>query len=208
MKESGEKNKLGYHGDWYTMHAMFVAVMLAVGADQPDIFRTQPIAIGVQPSLHMVGVPSSRLAVPAADVSGETGAYMVGSPGVVAGVPGPYHYDPPRDPQEADGLIRGFFMYCQAWFQPMPQTCYTPHYGCYPGNGRDIYRTSAFHGYYYRQAYNYRPLFEYPWQADMHEPLPFELSMQRSTPGRPQPPQPQGAEVIESPTPHPLRPLQ
>jgi len=92
-------------------------------------------------------------------------------------------------------------MYCRAWWDPMPQTCYAPHYGCYPGNNRDIHRYPAFHGNYYRQAYNYRPLFEYPWQACMQEPLPLELSSERSTVVRPQS-QPQ-VEVIKTPPTNP-----
>src|SRR5208283_5484708 len=104
------------------MHAMFVIMLLAVGADQGGFAGGQPAGTGTQPSPTVGGVPS-----PFPDV------------------PGPYYYDPPRDPQENDGLIRGFFMYCKAWWQPMPQTCYAPHFGCYPGNGRDIYRYPASH---------------------------------------------------------------
>lgn len=152
------------------MHAMFVVMMLTVGADRE-------VVVGGQPTHIVVGDSASLL-----------------------NVPGPYHYDPPRDPKEDDGLLNGFARYCRAWWQPMPQTCYTPHFGCYPGNGRDIYRHSAFHGNYYRQAYNYRPLFEYPWQAGMHEPMPLELSSERSMGVNPRGPQPQRAEVIETPS--------
>ena len=59
------------------------------------------------------------------------------------------------------------------WLGPMPQTCYQPRFGCYPGNARDIHRYPAFHGYYYRQPYNYRHYFEYPWHAQPHEPLGY-----------------------------------
>jgi hypothetical protein len=52
----------------------------------------------------------------------------------------------------------------------MPQTCYAPRYGCYPGNGRCTHRYPAFHGQYYRRPYNYRNLFDYPWHAQLHEP--------------------------------------
>jgi len=52
----------------------------------------------------------------------------------------------------------------------MPQTCYNPSYGCYPGNNRHIHRYPAFHGVYYRRPYNYRNLFDYPWHAELHEP--------------------------------------
>lgn len=52
---------------------------------------------------------------------------------------------------------------------PMPQTCYDPPYGCYPGT-RSMHRYPAFHGTYYRRPYNYRNVFDYPWHADLHEP--------------------------------------
>ena len=55
-------------------------------------------------------------------------------------------------------------------FGPMPQTCYAPRYGCYPGNGRDTHRYPAFHGWFYRRPYNYRNVFDYPWHAELHEP--------------------------------------
>ncbi|MGD9649134.1 MAG: hypothetical protein AB7U73_25710 [Pirellulales bacterium] len=53
---------------------------------------------------------------------------------------------------------------------PMPQTCYNPRFGCYSGNNRFMHRYPAFHGYYYRNPYNYRNLFDYPWHAELHEP--------------------------------------
>jgi hypothetical protein len=56
---------------------------------------------------------------------------------------------------------------------PMPQTCYSPRYGCYHGNDRHMHRYPAFHGTYYRRPYNYRNLFEYPWHAEMHEPTSY-----------------------------------
>ncbi|WP_347245987.1 hypothetical protein [Thermogutta sp.] len=59
------------------------------------------------------------------------------------------------------------------WFGPMPQTCYQPRFGCYPGNPRTIHRYPAFHGSYYRNPYNYRHLFEYPWHAQPNEPQPL-----------------------------------
>lgn len=60
------------------------------------------------------------------------------------------------------------------WFGPMPQTCYQPRFGCYPGNPRTIHRYPAFHGYYTRAPYNYRHLFEYPWHAQPYEPQPLQ----------------------------------
>ena len=56
---------------------------------------------------------------------------------------------------------------------PMPQTCYAPRFGCYPGNNRHMHRYPAFHAYYYRQAYNYRHLFDYPWHATPYAPQGF-----------------------------------
>jgi hypothetical protein len=52
----------------------------------------------------------------------------------------------------------------------MPQSCYGPAYGCYPGNDRRIQRYPAFHGTFYRNPYNYRNEFDYPWHAGLHEP--------------------------------------
>lgn len=51
----------------------------------------------------------------------------------------------------------------------MPQSCYNPSFGCYPST-RFMHRYPAFHGYYYRKAYNYRHYFDYPWHAGLHEP--------------------------------------
>ena len=59
---------------------------------------------------------------------------------------------------------------CGGCCGPMPQTCYSPRYGCYSGNNRHMHRYPAFHAYYYRRPYNYRNLFDYPWHADLHEP--------------------------------------
>ncbi len=52
---------------------------------------------------------------------------------------------------------------------PMPQSCYNPSFGCYPST-RFMHRYPAFHGTYYRAAYNYRNYFDYPWHAGLHEP--------------------------------------
>jgi len=77
----------------------------------------------------------------------------------------------PRDGGEAGDGIKTWL--CD-WFGPMPQTCYGSRFGCYPGNnGRDIHRQPAFHGYYYREPYNYRHYFDYPWHAEPHEPIGY-----------------------------------
>ena len=134
------------------MHTVILTIVLSVGAGEHRIVNCPPESPIASPS---------RIAVT-----------REGAPDL----PGPYRYDPPRDPQDTDTIPQAFFKYCNAWFQPMPQTCYGPHYGCYPGNNRDIHRYPAFHGYYYRHAYNYRQLYEYPWQADPFEPLPLEVN--------------------------------
>jgi hypothetical protein len=55
------------------------------------------------------------------------------------------------------------------WLGPMPQSCYNPSFGCYPSTPF-MHRYPAFHGSYYRAAYNYRNYFDYPWHAALHEP--------------------------------------
>lgn len=69
------------------------------------------------------------------------------------------------------GRGHGHGAYASCW-GPMPQTCYDPPYGCYPGS-RHMNRYPAFHGTYYRRPYNYRNVFDYPWHADLHEPTSY-----------------------------------
>lgn len=71
------------------------------------------------------------------------------------------------------GCLSGLRSSLWDWFGPMPQTCYAPRFGCYPGNDRHMHRYPAFHGYYYRQPYNYRHAFDYPWHAQPHEPVGY-----------------------------------
>jgi hypothetical protein len=66
------------------------------------------------------------------------------------------------------GHLHGSTLHGHCW-GPMPQTCYDPPYGCYHGS-RWNNRYPAFHGSYYRKAYNYRNYFDYPWHAELHEP--------------------------------------
>lgn len=82
-------------------------------------------------------------------------------------------YIPPRDPQVEPCFVGQYLGWVNDWFKPMPQTCYSPTFGCYPGNGRDIQRYPAFHGNYYRRAYNYRHLSQWPWEAELHEPVGY-----------------------------------
>ena len=98
-------------------------------------------------------------------------------------VPGEYDRDlsPAQYFSETDGMVDGYggvyppdakfghgALYAK--FGPMPQTCYEPRYGCYPGNARCLHRYPAFHGCFYRHPYNYRQYFDYPWNAGLHEP--------------------------------------
>jgi hypothetical protein len=75
----------------------------------------------------------------------------------------------------------------------MPQSCYNPSYGCYAST-RFMHRYPAFHGYYYREAYNYRHYFDYPWHAGLHEPTSH---FSYNTPGAP------AGESIVPPAPQP-----
>lgn len=68
------------------------------------------------------------------------------------------------------GHAGGWSAKCHDWWGAMPQTCYAPRFGCYPGNNRHMHRYPAFHGVYYRRPYNYRNLFDYPWHAELREP--------------------------------------
>jgi hypothetical protein len=87
---------------------------------------------------------------------------------------------------------------------PMPQTCYDPPYGCYPGT-RHMHRYPAFHGTYYRRPYNYRSVFDYPWHADLHEPTSYFSYHVSGDPGNglsqrpeliPQPPEPEPVAAL------------
>ena len=90
---------------------------------------------------------------------------------------------------------------------PMPQTCYDPPYGCYPGT-RHMNRYPAFHGTYYRRPYNYRNVFDYPWHADLHEPTSyFSYHVSGETGGRPNAPQPVAQPPRPIPTPAAALPL-
>lgn len=73
----------------------------------------------------------------------------------------------------AGGCGHALFNAVWDWWGPMPQTCYAPRFGCYPGNNRCMHRYPAFHGTYYRQPYNYRNYFDYPWHAQPHEPMGY-----------------------------------
>jgi hypothetical protein len=102
-----------------------------------------------------------------AGANGNTSLYSPGSAAQVAG-----------DDCTGDGggghfghWGRGHAAHARCW-GPMPQTCYDPAYGCYPGT-RFMNRYPAFHGTYYRRPYNYRNVFDYPWHADLHEPTSY-----------------------------------
>jgi len=93
------------------------------------------------------------------------------------------------------------------WFGPMPQSCYNPSYGCYAST-RFMNRYPAFHGYYYRNAYNYRHYFDYPWHAGLHEPtshfsynVPGSPAGESVVPPAPVPPAPVPDPTAEAPRP-------
>ena len=93
------------------------------------------------------------------------------------------------------------------WFGSMPQTCYAPHFGCYPGSARTIHRYPAFHGYYYREPYNYRHVFDYPWHAAPHEPVGYFTYQAEQTGEEGTVPAPDGAispQGAMEPTPAPV----
>lgn len=100
------------------------------------------------------------------------------------------------------GCIKGAFNRVWDWWGPMPQTCYEPRFGCYSGNSRYMNRYPAFHGYYYRQPYNYRQYFDYPWHAQPYEPMGY-FTYQKSAPADPQSAPP---VEMESPMPVPAAP--
>lgn len=89
------------------------------------------------------------------------------------------------------------------WLGMMPQTCYNPRLGCYDGD-RYNHRYPAFHGTYYRKAYNYRNYFDYPWHADLHEPtsnFAYNVNEPGATIVVPQQSVPTPAPVVPTPMP-------
>ena len=105
------------------------------------------------------------------------------------------------------GHFGGHHLHGHCW-GPMPQTCYDPPYGCYPGT-RHMNRYPAFHAAYYRRPYNYRNVFDYPWHADLHEPTSFySYNVSGETGGaRPGAPQPVAQPPRPIPTPVAALPL-
>ena len=106
-------------------------------------------------------------------------------------LPGSPHGSPGETCGGAQAGLQGYHhrSWVGDWFGPMPQTCYQPRFGCYSGSSRTIHRYPAFHGYYYRQPYNYRHYFDYPWHAAPHEPQGYftystvQTVMPTATPG-------------------------
>ena len=81
------------------------------------------------------------------------------------------------------------------WLGPMPQSCYNPSFGCYPSTPY-MHRYPAFHGTYYRKAYNYRNYFDYPWHAGLHEPTSmFSFHTPGEAPGEVPRPVPAAASI-------------
>jgi len=96
------------------------------------------------------------------------------------------------------GLCQGLLGQKHAWMGPMPQSCYNPSFGCY-ANTRHMHRYPAFHGYYYREAYNYRHYFDYPWHAGLHEPTSHFSYNVPGAPAGESPPVPAAEPAAESP---------
>jgi len=81
------------------------------------------------------------------------------------------------------------------WLGNMPQSCYYPSFGCYPSTPY-MHRYPAFHGTYYRRAYNYRNYFDYPWHAGLHEPTSmFSFHTPGEAPGEVPRPVPAAASI-------------
>ena len=155
------------------MQAMFLMMMLAVGADQ--IFAPAD-GIPVPPTPVLVG-GDSRASWPAGTVSLRS---ATGSPG--GGRVGPRVLKLLRclvETHAANLLLAALRLLPGKW----------PRYLSLSRLSRLLLPA----------AYNYRPLFEYPWQADMHEPLPLEVSGGCPVVGGPPASQPQRIEVITTP---------
>lgn len=94
---------------------------------------------------------------------------------VFAGEPGSApvaeeYYDDCYEPGVGRGRLHSHMHYKHAVRDTSPQTCYSPRFGCYHSNERHMNRYPAFHGTFYRNSYNYRNYFDYPWHAQPHEP--------------------------------------
>ena len=131
------------------MYAVLLTLMLATSADHVK----DPIDI------HRTGIPKGYDAVKGPVVRTETTDEHLR---LGEGYGGVFPYG-----------ARIFHGALHVKFGPMPQSCYLQHYGCYPGSSRGMHRYPAFHGSFYRRPYNYRNVFDYPWQADLHEPIPL-----------------------------------
>ena len=145
------------------MHALFLTLIAVVGADAVDDSRV------VQAACEACQSGGGGYA------AGYSGGYDAGDQGYYGGrvsmaakIQQHRIATPPRG----------------CWWGMMPQTCYNPPYGCYPGT-RHTNRYPAFHGSYYRNSYNYRHYFDYPWHAEMHEPTSlFSYNVEDSVPTR------------------------
>ena len=127
------------------MHAALLTVLVIAGAEPSAyVVPAQPTA---SPMAMVSASGCDECGAPACTGCGSAAAGSYGSPGCTS--------------------------WCRDWLGPMPQTCYGPRYGCYAGSSRTIHRYPAYHGYYYRQPYNYRHYYEYPWHATPHDPQAF-----------------------------------
>jgi hypothetical protein len=130
------------------MHAALLTILVIAGADRPAM-----VVVG-----QSTAVPTAMVSSTGCNACGDTGCAECGS-GAVGNC------------GRCGGICGN--SWCSAWWGPMPQTCYSPRFGCYAGSSRTINRYPAFHGYYYRAPYNYRHYYEYPWHASPHDPQAF-----------------------------------
>jgi hypothetical protein len=154
------------------MHAALLTVLLAAVAEQPSA------TVAERPSATVAERPSAVIAerhVVVAEACCSTGC---GRCNHAAGC-------------RCCTLILGCLAAC---CRPTPQSCYAPRSGCCAGHHRCAHCYPTFPSYY-RQAYNYRNQFDYPWHAMPHEPRPL-FTFQ----GRTRPPT---QEVIPTPYPEP-----
>ncbi len=135
------------------MHAVLLTVLALTGGNGTAFnisdsgVREAPRTFNVQQVQYAQPIPSSQ-EYPV-DGAYEDGGYYGGSNHKAKAIAKPPH---------------------GGWWGMMPQTCYNPKFGCYGGE-RHYNRYPAFHGTYYRRPYNYRNVFDYPWHAELHEPV-------------------------------------
>ena len=183
------------------MHAALLSILVISGADRPaQAFVGRPpvrsaAMVSSSGCSRCGGAGCANCSSGAAGSNGAGGSY---------GDAGGYGADGSHVAADGYDSYNGQ-TWCQDWWDPMPQTCYNPTFGCYAGAGRTMHRYPAFHGYYYRSPYNYRHDFEYPWHALPHHPEDFYIYRQEREDYRQDK---RGPEIVPTPQaePWPLSP--